>query len=228
MGPEVASRMASMRSRAQQPSVPIFRKENVDLKKRAQVLNSVVLIHGLFQACTWPELFTAELKRVHTAVMNAYRKLIGSQCGDKIRRASDAETLKATGLVAPRVLLATSRVRLLCRLAVTSQGVLMDMLAEAAQARRSWVAAISRDLAILSAGAAFEEMHGASIPLWVERIRGAPASFRRHLDKAAAEASINEARNWAVTESAKAFGEEFECTECHAKFDSKQALAVHK
>ena len=68
MGPEIAVRMATMRTRAKDLSSPILRKEAVPLRKRACVLNAVILAHGLFQSGTWPDLYAAELGRIHTSV----------------------------------------------------------------------------------------------------------------------------------------------------------------
>ena len=72
MQPEISVKLVAMNATFKQLKPAFLNRPAIATKKRLLLARSVLLSKGLFQARTWPVLYSAEMLRVHRATMKMY------------------------------------------------------------------------------------------------------------------------------------------------------------
>ena len=76
--PEISVKLAAMTNTFKHLRTAFLNRTAVPTEKRLLLSQSVLLTEGLFQASTWPTLYSAEVARVHKAIMQIYASILGA------------------------------------------------------------------------------------------------------------------------------------------------------
>ena len=75
MQPEITAKIICMNETFNKLRPTFLNRKSIPIQKRILLSQSVLFTKGLFQAGTWPTLHTAEIVRVHKAVMKIYASI---------------------------------------------------------------------------------------------------------------------------------------------------------
>ena len=132
------------------------------------VLQLHILSKVLFQAGAWASLSPKALRRVHVAVMFAYRIVADAAYSGTAPTLTDQEVLRLTKAVAPINLLRLARILLLIRVCAKAPAYNIATIMIAAQAKTSWLFSASMDIGLVFITSRLHPMqHGPSRCGWM-------------------------------------------------------------
>ena len=218
---EIAPKMAIVRQTVRKLKKHFLRDSSVPLRKKAQVLQSLVLARGLNLAGTWPVLLPREARMLKRALVDMLRPLI--PCGDEIEhRKPDDAIIDVLGVLCPLRLVSLMRLHLAIRLAARSPPEVLALLFSARASARSWLRALELDLEHISIASGLAELRGKPLCEWFAFFRSSPHMARKVVSKAIAET------NWVSTVEQDAERESTTyCLICGDPALDRQSLAVH-
>ena len=150
-------------------------RSTVSVEKRLQLCRSILFTTGLFQAGTWPTLYTAELIRVHRAVMKIYSSIFGAGSDERVSHASISNN---DMFVAPAIVIVFLRISLFIRICFRTPCQLFMTLSHAMGPTRSCMRSAANDLKFLAAkSASFADYGSSTLPEWVATVRQNPRAF---------------------------------------------------
>ena len=229
---ELSIRIASVRSATSGLKRGYFSCPEVTTARKLAVAQGVCTARGMFQAGTWPQLYSAEYRRFHTAIMHVFRQASGScllGASTSSPPLSDQRLFKEFGAPVPALLLVRARVYLLLRLLVRAPPELIALLALGARARRSWFASVRSDICTLfGIQGPLEQWSSDSFLQWLSAAAAQPVAMRRRIAQALAAPEARCLSLWFPTKSVSEIGERFVCNACSYLATSRQALAVHQ
>ena len=204
-----------------------FCRPGVGLEPKLLIFRSVLLSKGLFQAGTWPLLYTGEFIRIHKQIMRIYSSIVDAGVPVTQRR-SHEEVLGVQGVVAPFVLLVVLRVSVLIRTVVKAPPIILVSLLESRGGHRAWIDAVELDLKFLAShSSAFAKIGKSNIAEWIDVIRRKPEAIKDALSKAMCEPDLNKPSAWAKTKKVREIDVTFACDQCAFTAPTRQQLALH-
>ena len=217
---EIGPKMAIVRQTARKLRRPFLRDPVIAPRKKAQVLQSLVLSRGLHLAGCWPLLRPREARALRRAVVDMLRPFVHSP--SVTDRLSDDHIIESLGVLHPLRLLTLLRVNAAIRLAKQAPTQVLLLLYEARTSPRSWLRALEADLVHLSSASCLSELAGAPLSAWFALFRKHPVQAKQVVLKATL------ATNW-VSTTEREHDREFTtyCTLCGEPASDRQALSVH-
>jgi hypothetical protein len=105
----------------------ILQNPSVDLDKRVSIAQSYLFSQGCYQASTWPALPLNVFRKIHHAVMEVYRVVLGKAAGDYAELVSfpllsDDQVVARLAAVAPVNVIRLARLQLLTRIVSKTPG----------------------------------------------------------------------------------------------------------
>ena len=164
--------------------------------------------------------------------MQVFRQTLGSDVwspGADAHPPTDRELFTEFDAPVPAVLLARARVLLLVRLLARAPPELLVLLALGECARRSWFAAVRRDVCTLfSLGGVFADWSADKFIDWLTAAAADPSAMRRRVVQAFLTREARQVSVWYPAKSIVTLGEVFSCSACTYIATSKGALATHQ
>ena len=143
---EAAQRACIIRAETRALRKRVLSNTAVSVERRMTVLQLHILSKGLFQAGAWESLSPNALRRIHAAVMFAYRIVADAAYSGTAPTLTDQEVLRLTKAVAPINLLRLARILLLMRVCAKNPAYTIATIMIAAQAKTSWLFSASMDI----------------------------------------------------------------------------------
>ena len=220
MSPEIGPKMAIVRKVTRQLKRVFLRDPGVPPPKKALVIQALILSKGFHLGGCWPLLLPREARQVKRAVIELLRPLLGDRPLDA--RQSDDEEIKELGVLFPVRLLSLLRVQVAIRVASQAPWPVLLLLFETRSSQRSWLAALSADLAHFARAACLAEFVNAPLAKWFIFFRDFPIQAKKVVVKAAGET------NWmSVEEQERERTYHTYCLECGTWAQGKQSLSIH-
>jgi hypothetical protein len=225
MQPEITSKLSGMNATFKALKPTFLTRSAISVDKRLLLAQSVLMSKGLFQAGTWPSLYTAELARVHKSIMKIYSSIFGAGNQERI---SHATISKNESFVAPAIIISFLRISLFIRVCMKAPPQFLNMLSCAMGGSRSWLHSVANDLKYMVAHSSSFAAYSASIlPDWVAVIRKNPRKFKQCLINATRERSVNDNSAWASTKKLREIDSTFLCHVCTYSCHTRQQLSLH-
>jgi len=226
MMPEIKSRMGAMIDVCSRIRHKFLRNRAIPHKTQCNIIQSLMLSRGLFQAGTWPKLAAAEVKKVHSSVMSVYRNLNRDQYSCEYE--SDSSLLSRMGLVAPRNLVRMQRILLLCQLARKPAMPVLAVLAAASRHPSSWVHTVTEDLNWFAGkDPFFNESSDEPFGYWFQKCSQNIRMFKDKCWLICKKPEHNVLESWARSKAELDIESVHACQICQKFFKSRQALSVH-
>ena len=234
MLPEISMRMGALKGTLKKIQGKVLRNKHIEIRRKNMVIKSYLLSKGLFHAGTWRRLGVSEAKKVHVAIMKAYRCVLGLG-KPKGPTMSDQVVIDTLKVRTPLGLVVGLRVDLFLRILAKMQGPLLLVLAHASAYKESWVKTIHNDLLTLAkASEKLQELRDKPIMDWIEVIMQNPVLFRKLIHNVLDSEAVNTVSFWWPTGVEKTKSNEdsptrFVCSRegCGYECKSVQALNWH-
>ena len=224
MKDEIAIRSAIIRSTARSMGRKVLRNEGLSVPKRLAICQTYIWSRGLFQCGTWPELGVAEYKKIHSAVLYAYRTILPDE---KAKSLNDDEVISELSAMCPMTFLRARRLCMLARLCGHSLW-LVHLASVGQKANKSWFSTCMSDLKWISNFPGFLSCKAFGMSEWVDRIVSNPGKFRKSVVRICAMPLANVVTQWANSPALLSLIGTSKCFECGKAYLSKQALSVHR
>jgi len=223
---EAAQRACIIRSETRALRERVLSNMVVSVERRMTVLQLHIL---LFQAGAWASLSPKALRRIHAAVMFAYRIVADAAYSGTAPTLTDQEVLRLTKAVAPINLLRLARILLLIRVCAKAPAYTIATIMIAAQAKTSWLFSASMDIdwacvhyEPLASNAAW------TITMWMDAFCCEPQKYKRLFSDACRSTAANVVASWATTATLSPLANHWLCDQCEKACATKQALSVHR
>ena len=233
--PEISMRMGALKGALNKIQGKVLRNQNIQIRRKNMVVKSYLLSKGLFHAGTWRRLGVSEAKKVHVAIMKAYRCVLGlgKPTGPRMNDQEVVDTLKVR---TPLGLVVGLRIDLFLRVLAKMQGPLLLVLAHASSGRESWIKTVHNDLLTLAkVSGKLQELRDKPIMDWIEVIMQNPCLFKKLVNKLLDSDEVNTVTFWwpkGVEKSKSDVNSPVrfvcDCEGCGYECKSVQALNWHK
>ena len=147
MQPEITAKLSAMNGTFRQLKPTFLNRSSVPVEKRLLLCRSILFSKSLFQASTWPTLYTAELARVHKAIMKIYSSIYAAGSDERV---SHANISKNDIFIAPAIVIVFLRLSLFVRVCLRAPHHLFATLSQDMGTSRSWMQSVATDLKFVS------------------------------------------------------------------------------
>lgn len=226
MVPEIVARIGEMCSIFRSMRRAFISNPTIELQKKLQVVQSVMLAKGLFNAGAWPVLYHSEYRKVHVAVMEIYRSI--GQDPYNPDWEPDGSMMSRMELTSPRNLLRILRAGLLISLLRNKPFIVWVTICAVGDARRSWLRAVRDDLSWYDGKHEFFDGFGTiSLRDAFAKVIKHSKQFKRYVLLICSQPANNIAEAWAKCKADVSLCLHHRCEMCAMNFQSTQELAVH-
>ena len=215
------------------------------LKTRRLLAILHIFSAGYFHTGTWPVLHAYEFKRMHSATMAVYRKMLPKS--QRVRPEvwlSDVQVLREVELPPPFLLLARARIQLFTQVIAKAPVTLQVLLSYAHNAKRSWLKAVKADMDWLAMHSshfsefALEDMDQplfvsrmipAPLSQWVQVCARSPLRLRQRVQQAIHDDEVRPLVHWPLSTLSTTVSDDiFHCSQCQFTANTRQRVALHE
>lgn len=172
----------------------IFQNSKIEISKRCELFEMLVLSKYLYGADTWIAMDSRTMNKFHASILKLYRRLMGKR--DQWQT-SDEEVLDALRLPCPEDLLRRARLRYLCTLVQMMQPDIWALLAKDAE----WMGLLEQDIiwmwTQLNNSSGLPDPR-ANIEYWQNLILYSPGYWKRLVRRATQHSILQRSRSYRV------------------------------
>ena len=221
---EVSCRACIIVSEVRHLSKRVLSHSQLSISRKCSIVSAYIWSKGLFQCSTWQALSPGQYKRLHTAIMKAYRAIVGHQ---RAWTLTDDEVISELKVMCPLTMIRAKRICLFGK--VLFDPLLLALIRDLVSVKDSWAHTIMCDLAWLALIPGFRSCVNYSLDQWIGRITDVGLkAFKKGVNKACRLEYANLVTHWAATPAMESAGAMHMCKVCNKACKSFQARSVHE